>query len=436
MPVKSSIKPSAKLQVSVLLKRRLINFYLSLLILALLCLLFLPKTGLGGDLEYWIRWTNWIKEFGLQNIYEMQEVNYFPVYLYMLKLFGDLVTEPVSLRENIYYIKYLILLFDFGAVFLSGTFFYTRKLSPYWGYLLLFNPAFFFNSLFWGQIESLYIFFSIGAIFSALNRKPYLSTVFFVLALFSKLQAIVFLPGLLILIWPQLSQRHLGWLKELLTSFVTFALLTVPFWGSLQKMFTNVLRSVDMFPVISAGALNFWVLLLGGGNMALYDSTSFIIFPYKIWGIALFGITITICLLPVVADYSAKEKLKNEFIALFMLANAIIALAFFYFMTQAHERYMQPAIILLGITFVFKPSRSLLGLYLITSIGFVLNLMKIGRLFSGIDYSLPVFGSRPIALLFGIALVWGVLEIYRGRKIRLDFKKAAGKVRDALFVAV
>src|SRR3990167_5835544 len=57
--------------------------------------------------------------------------------------------------------------------------------------LVLFNPAFFYNSASWGQIESVPVFFLVAAF---LTRRPILSATSFILALLTKQSSIIFIP--------------------------------------------------------------------------------------------------------------------------------------------------------------------------------------------------------------------------------------------------
>jgi len=101
----------------------------------------------------------------------------------------------------------------------------------------------------------------------------------------------------------------------------------------------------------------------------------------------------------------------------------------FYFATEIHERYLYPAIIMLGISALLKPSKSLIGLYGAVSLLLLLNLEKINNYFNIFTTQSIIFSSKAISIGFFITLVWGFIELLRGRKFKEDVKVIINFVR-------
>ena len=424
------------------IKKNFDIYYLIIFLVLLTFIITLPKGGLQGDLEYWIRWVKWIKELGLTQVYSIQEVNYFPIYLYFLGLFGLIVQEGSLVVANIYLIKIIFIIFDVASIALLGYLLKKQGKSPYLSFLVMFNLAYFYNSVLFGQIEAFYVFFVMAAILAALFKHPHISVICYTLAFYSKLQAIIFLPSVILLLLPFYLKNKKVILTSVVAVFLTHLVLLLP-WiiqGTWPQMFANVFHSVDLFPVISMNAFNFWLLLLSGAKAITPDSTRFLFLSYKIWGVLLFCLVSAVILFPFITDLIKKHfgKVKtallnsDDYLKNVFLVNALIALAFFYFNTQMHERYVQPMILFLGTAMLLKPSKLLISAYLLGSAAFVLNLERVLQYFNFSDYNALYFSSRLIALMFLVTLVLGLRELYKYRNLREDWNLLAGSARKIL----
>ena len=89
--------------------------------------------------------------------------------------------------------------------------------------VIVFAPTIFINSAAWGQCDAIYTAFCLGSLYFLLKERPAWACVFFALALSFKLQAIFFLPVLLVL----LVKRKLP-LKYLALIPLVFLLMLVP----------------------------------------------------------------------------------------------------------------------------------------------------------------------------------------------------------------
>lgn len=147
--------------------------------------------------------------------------NYNPPYLYLLALVTHL---PV---QKIIAIKGISMVFDLVLAMFAALI--VRERLPRPGLplltfaLVLFAPTVVVNSAAWGQCDSIYAAFCLGSLYFLITRKPWWACVFFALGLSFKLQAIFFLPVLLIV----MVVNRQRW-AALLAVPAVFALMLVP----------------------------------------------------------------------------------------------------------------------------------------------------------------------------------------------------------------
>jgi len=92
--------------------------------------------------------------------------------------------------------------------------------------LVLFAPTVVVNSAAWAQCDSIYAAFCLGSLYFLITRKPWWACAFFALGLSFKLQAIFFLPVLLIVL--VVNRQRWASLLALLAVPAVFALMLVP----------------------------------------------------------------------------------------------------------------------------------------------------------------------------------------------------------------
>ena len=170
--------------------------------------------------------------------------NYNPPYLYLILLATHLPLPKIVA------IKLISMVFDlalagFAALIVRERF--PRPVFPLLCFaLVLFAPTVLVNSSWWGQCDSIYAAFCLGSLYFLLRNKPWWAAIFFGLALSFKLQAIFFLPVLIIVL---VVNRRLVVNRQPLLALLavpaTFALMLVPAalagrdWGSLLMIYPN-----------------------------------------------------------------------------------------------------------------------------------------------------------------------------------------------------
>ncbi|OON68971.1 hypothetical protein [Hymenobacter sp. CRA2] len=373
----------------------------------------LPHTGYGPDLSSWILWAQHIHALGLGEAYTIPDNNYPPVYLYILWLYGKLAGSSAAIREQVYYLRLLTLPFDFAGALLAASVVRRPARRFAASLLLLGNVAYLYNTLLWGQTDAIYSCFVFAAFLLASRQRTAGSCWFFVLAVNTKLQAMVFLPALLLLWLPVWVAERKQLPRALAGGLLLQVLLLVPFfkaggWAYLAKLLAVGQHAVGYYPFLSMNAYNIWYLLVGKDQIGLSDTLPYLGLTYRTWGLVWFGLAAAIILLPLARE--TRSRLLGEARPLdatrWLLAFGLLPLAFCFFNTQMHERYWHSALLFLA-AYGFRSGRY--GLLAVCSVAYYLNLNQVLR-------AAPQFVPIPepvVALLFAAVLLLGTYQLYR-----------------------
>ncbi len=407
--------------------------YICVAFFVLLCFI-LPLPG-GHDTMFWVNWIKGMQKIPFAQCYTIDTLNYNPLYLYFLNAYGTIVPEN-AVHFNINYLKIFTLLFDVGAILFLIRWLSKNNTAIFNAFFILFNVAYLYNTLWWGQIDAMYTTLGFVAIVAAIEKRFITSILFFLVAVNVKTQAIIFF-SVLALIWlPLLRGQKLSlYIKTGLLVIFLQAIIFLPFIiaGTLSDIWHNYINVSSYYKVVSLKAYNFWFICMWENNSDILYNTpitnTFIGITYKIWGILLFFLFTVIALLPLLIKtllYSIKGKS-------FSFANAeqlflgltLGVLAFFFFLTQMHERYAHPAILFAGIYFVL--SRRWL-IFLLTSYAYVMSLETSDKCWK-LNYGTLIFDPRLLASVYAIAIVLGIWYMYK----RYNFKGDWVELKEGLF---
>jgi len=383
-------------------------------------------------MSYWQGWSSVFLEHGIVKGYEISGCNYLPVYMYFLKAFGWFNGSVDEIYRNINYVKVFTLVFDFAGIYLILSYLVKFNISPFKVFLILFNIAYLYNSILWGQVDSIFTFFAFASIFSAIEKKAGWSIIFLVLSLNTKLQAIIFFPVIAILLLPQFFEQPKSIFSGLIGGLI---LQTIIFWpfiaeSKLSIIWNVVFGSVGFYPVVSMNAFNLWFLLLEGNLMELNDGTLFWGVTYKHWGLILFFLFGLISLLPLLLKtlnhILEKKTFSLEYYNIVLLTASIIPLIFFYFNTQMHERYSHPMILFVGFYALLSSDYIV---YLLLSMGYYLNLEKILMYMRLKNYDTVFFDPKFISLIFLVGLFYLLFQLYSYIKVDELYKLRSFKLK-------
>jgi hypothetical protein len=392
-------------------------------LLFLLYMIILPRQYFMYDFEFWTDWAIHIHKYGLTNIYDHPTINYHPGFLYCLYIYDLLMGSEYLIVKNINFIKFFPMIFDFLPLVVLCCFrqrLVTEKIPHFF---LLLNIAYIFDSMIWGQVDSIHtnlIFLSLLCAF----YRPYLSIALFVASLTFKLQGIVFIPILFLVLLH--SVRTFKKAALLLCFGIGLQLLFVsPFLltGNGGKLWYVVTHAVGFYPRASICAFNIWHLILDDAYHTM-DYTTFFILSYKQTGLLLFFISSGITLLPlffrILRHIRTKEAIGNSTKQLLMLTSGMISLYFFYFNTQMHERYAHPIIIFFFFYAVYSKNYKL---YILASIPYFLSLDKCFPDFLPIVHYKIIHAMKVIAIWYTLTLLYGLYEFFRQYKPISEWKE-------------
>jgi Gpi18-like mannosyltransferase len=351
-----------------------------LLLFAILGILLTPKIGFYWDTRSWVTWTRAIGEFGLREVYSHSDCNYLPGFLYVLQFFSLFNPPDNDFLAKIIVLKTIVFLFE---VFVLRFIFIRTPKIPLWAMaLLLINPALWFNSLIFAQVDGIHSGLCVMSIFYLHEKKPGKGLLSFILALFFKLQSILFLPifGLLwaVLILKLPIQRSL---RSIFPAVLLSFLLLLPF--RLDEVWHVVTHSIGYFNRVSMNAYNIWYLISPSDPYEIKDTSDYLFHTtYRTLGTILF--IASTGFIYWLAFYKRKiahilQNIREMGMEKWGLLGAYSTLCFFFFFTQMHERYIHPAV-LFGLVYSLH-SRKWLG-FILVSIAYPLNMDRIVRFFS------------------------------------------------------
>ena len=399
-----------------------------LAVITYLVLVFLaPKQGHDWDNYCWGLWAEIIQNKGLAAAYNSDSViNYLPLYLYVLKIYAILIPKA-SLFEMTYCLKSISILFDVASIFILTQI--IDKENQRWKFFLLglLNIGFIYNSFVWNQVDGILSFFVFTSILAAHKQKPILALVLFLLAINFKLQGIIFLPILLALLTESLNIKKLP--KALLLLVVLQTLILSPFIlaGNAWHVWETAKGSMDYYTSISMNAYNFWYLFYEGNLMFVSDSSIFVFgLTHKQVGLTLFISCSALILFPLLLQSTkrllGKEQANSE-LKTILLSSSLIALFFFYFNTQMHERYIHSALIF---------STALAFLYgawwqwILLSLAYALSLESICKILKLENYGTLIFHQKFISLLYAISLALLIYHWVKTKPLKGCFKGWVG----------
>ena len=238
---------------------------------------------------------------------------------------------------------------------------------------VLFNPAFFFNSSVWGQVDAVFSLFAVLVIYFLQKDNPWLSAALFAVALLIKPQAVMLLPvvGLyyaFALLKPgQLKRGVVGLLGGAAIGAAVFVLGVLPFTGNqpIDWILHKYAGTVESYQFASINAYNLFALT--GGNWRPFDAPLWF-FNYETWGIIFIVI---ICALVVFLQWRSREQGRLFDIAGFLIVSV------FLLAHAMHDRYILPACLLLLLAYVYSRDSTTLFFAAAFSVTALLNQMVV-----------------------------------------------------------
>jgi Gpi18-like mannosyltransferase len=357
----------------------------------------LPMTGLPDDLDQFVKWVHHIATVGFGTLYGPTgggPVSFGPVMAYIWGLLSLVqpafatVTDSSDLAVRVL-MKLPATLADYG---IAALVWFALRDRPRWAAIgvaaVMLHPVVFYVSAWWGQYESIFMLFGLGAAVAAASGRNGLAAALVAASLMTKPQAIPFLIPFAAWFWATGGIREVA--KAALIGLVVIVTLWVPFISADGPAF--YVRSVGeyssgVFAILSLRAWNPWWLLqeaAASGDFIRDDVAFFGPLTLRHVGYLVTAVLSVLIALAVVRDPSPRRL---------FLAVAASSFVFFTFMTQMHERYAYAAFILM---IPLLDIRAVRWIWLIFGTVLMLNLFSAVPATVAMQQLLPKAGAIPI----------------------------------------
>lgn len=388
----------------------------SLLAIFVLFTLLLPDSTPPGrfDRSCWISWANYIDAHGLQNIYKFG-VDYLPLFHYFLFVFAKLSGGTEGIIANINYLKLVTLFCDLIGVYYAYLIIrptFKNIITASFAVLALpLNISFFYNNIIYGQVDGVYTAMTLISLYYGIKKMPIWSFLFMVLAINLKLQAIIFVP-IVLLINISNNKQNIT-LKNVLNwvwpTILVQTIIILPFAlvGDLDKAWHAVHTAMGRYERVSMNAYSFWVPFFKN-PFTTHDGTGIWGLSYNSYGLLLFVGASALAIWPLfwqVFNYVFKKSrtVTYPLEKVFLIAG-IVAIVFFYFNTQMHSRYVHPAVVFLGVYAIY--TRRFLP-YILFSCCYFFNIEGGAKILKGniVPYKWLVFQPWFVSFFYGITVI-------------------------------
>ncbi len=438
----------------------------------------LPGSGFGVDLGAFRFWAHDLATNGPAGFYERDFFHdYTPGYLYVLWLVGivgnvvggvgDLIKVPAILADLA--IGWLVwsMILELGG---------RRSLALGAALVAVANPISWFDSVVWGQVDSVGVVFLLLGLRELWRDRPERAAIFTVIAALIKPQLGILIPILALVtirraFWPVrdpvvaiqpestavagIWARFLAWERRTdhpfrivttgLVALLTTVLLCLPFGLSVLEfspeapylksgLIAQIFATASGYPYLTVNAFNPWALLAGDTGYSLANAGLWVCDgpwgPDKCGsGVAFLGTipavlvgSLLMMIVTVVISFVAARRPDRLTI---LLSLTLLALAFYVVPTRVHERYAYPffalAIMLAVIACRWRMA------YLVLSVTILLNMYAVltNPFYAnpGISDWLgigPLIRSEPgvavIALINGAVFLWAFAQLRAGAR--------------------
>lgn len=388
------------------------QFAIVLLLFTVYVIYSLSPVSFDYDMLWFRDWISFAYQNGIQNVYNSQ-TDYLPLYHYFGYVFAHICGSVEAINGHIKYIKLIPFIFHLADAVLFFAIIRNHvkmKNLIFTSLFYLLNVAVLFNTLVWGQVDEIETFFVLLSMYLALKNKITWSFAAYVLAINFKFQAIIFLP-LLAFIWIENYPKYglKKWVMAVLTALSVQLLIYLPFIlsGNLNAVFNVIKNYTRTYPCVSQGAFNFWHFFFHYDSSSVSDKDLFLGINYNHWGYVLFLLFSFIVLFPWMKAVVLKLFKKQEVSypdSFKYLSFGLIAIVFFYFNTQMHERYSHPGIIFV---LIFSVMERKYWISILFCLAYLFNLHAISYESTNTYLPITIHDDIAIAIMYALVLLGG-----------------------------
>ena len=367
----------------------------------------LPGSGFDVDINAFRFWANDLADNGLYGFYGRDFFHdYTPGYLYVLWLVGGVANFLGTNVGDL--IKIPPIVGDLALAYLAWSMVRelggSERAARLGAFIIILNPVTWFDSVVWGQVDSVGVVFLLLALRELWRDRPERAAILATVAAIIKPQLGILIPIVAIVVirrafWPQggfgledaperrawttrLEERVRGPIRVVTTGLaglLTAIVISLPFGLSFTGLIAQIFKTAGGYPYLSVNAFNPWALFINRTadgreeSIALTRSwtcdstivasppTEFRIGPWVIPELGSPGSSVDICpdgvmigAFPAVLVGAALFLIATAIVLAMvarrpdritmLVALAIMALAFFVLPTRVHERYLFPLV--------------------------------------------------------------------------------------------
>lgn len=351
--------------------------------------------------------------------------DYPPFSLYIYWIIGGLI-KLFRWGGNDFIINFLLKLPSFICDAATAWLIYVllKKKNPVLGLVLsiiyLFLPAIIYNSSYWGQVDTYYLFLMLLVFYLLTKRQPEWAAVCLAASFLTKAQTIAFIP--LLLFYLVINYDWKRWLSTILAGLVIFILIILPFninqpWTWIYDLY---FKQAELYPYASMNAANFIAVL--NGNY-VNDAQVFLLrLTYRRLGLLLFGLSVV---------WSCWYYWKKRTLAALTVAFTLTSFAFFMFFPRMHERYLFPVFAFLLLLVGYTKNKIIFFITLLLNLSYLLNMHAVILKFKNLldhnvfERSIYVLGLIHTVLFIVIWLIFQ-MQLEKGRTLK-QFLISCGK---------
>jgi Gpi18-like mannosyltransferase/predicted membrane-bound dolichyl-phosphate-mannose-protein mannosyltransferase len=470
------------------------------LVLRLIIAQLLPGSGFGTDLSSFRGWAIQLASKGLSGFYDNGGfIDYTPGYLYVLWILG--IVGSALGGVSVALVKVPAILADLAIGWLVWSMILElggrRSLALAAAFVAVVNPITWFDSVVWGQVDSVGVVFLLLGVRDLWRDRPERAAIFAVVAALIKPQLGILIPVLALVtirraFWPVRDpasavpletnqkaapvagaiERFLAWerrtddpLRVVTTSLValiTTILMCLPFGLSVFEFSTQapffksgliarIFATASGYPYLTVNAYNPWALVSGDTGSSLANSGGWICdgpwgADHCNFGAAMFGpvqpvLVGTVLMVLVALVLSVVAAWRPDRLTI-LVSVTVLALAFYIVPTRVHERYAYPvfalAIMLAAFAWRWRVAYLLLSITVFANMYAALTETRFNN--PGISDWLglgPAVRSEPwivvLALVNGLVFLWALAQVRARALERLAEEVAAGSEGEPWF---
>lgn len=313
--------------------------------------------GYHTDIACFKGWAISVYQLGPANFYTSgMFADYPPGYMYILYILGwirevfaidaggSVFTLMIKLPSIIAEVVTAVILYRIARAEIGKIF------GLLCGIFVLFNPAMFFDTAAWGQIDAVFTLFIILTIYNLKKEEYILGALFFAISLLLKPQAIMFAPVVGLAYVYSLFKKgkaYKGVVGILGGALVVAAVLfgaSLPFRGSQEPLWliNKYTATVGFYEFASLNAFNLFALM--GANF-VFNTQPFLLLDYQTWGRIFI---VLICITVIVLQWRTRQQRPLFDISAFLIISV------FMLAHGMHERYILPACICLIFAYAYS----------------------------------------------------------------------------------